>query len=72
MAPRLKKLIGVSILLPGLALYVFAAAALGERVPDVTLLQALYYLTAGIAWAFPARYLMRWVEAEPKESNPPS
>ena len=69
MKPRHKKLIGFLALLPALVLYFFAAASLGERVPNVQILKALYFLTAGIAWAFPARYLMKWMEAEPR---PPS
>lgn len=63
--PRIKKLIGFLAFLPALALYFFAAAALGELVPNIQLLKAAYYLVAGIAWAFPARYLMKWMEAEP-------
>lgn len=69
MAPRLKKLIGVFILVPGLILYVLAAAALGEHVPKVTVLQVVYYLIAGIAWAAPARLLIRWTEADPKSAK---
>jgi len=34
MPPRLKKLIGIFILLPYLIIYAFAAAALGEQVPE--------------------------------------
>jgi hypothetical protein len=69
MSPRLKKLIGFLAFLPALALYFFAAAALGELVPNIQLLKALYFLAAGVAWAFPARYLMKWMEAEPKPKN---
>lgn len=67
MSPRLKKLIGFLAFLPALVLYFFAAAALGERVPNIQLLKALYFLFAGVAWAFPAAYLMKWMEAEPKK-----
>ena len=65
MAPRLKKLIGFSLFLPVLMLYFFAAAALGERVPDHQLLKTAYFLVAGIAWAFPAKYLMAWMNSSP-------
>ncbi|MCK5749792.1 MAG: DUF2842 domain-containing protein [Oricola sp.] len=67
MTPRLKKLIGFTLFLPALILYFFAAAALGELVPNMQLLKAVYYLAAGIAWAFPARYLMQWMEREPSK-----
>ncbi len=63
MAPRLKKLIGFAVFLPVLMLYFFAAAALGERVPNHQLLKAAYYLIAGVAWAFPAKYLMVWMNS---------
>ena len=65
MPPRVRKLVGIALFLPALMLYFFAAAALGERVPDIQLLKIAYYLTAGIAWAFPARYLMQWMEGDP-------
>lgn len=69
MRPRLKKLIGFALFLPALILYFFAAAALGERVPNMQLLKAVYYLFAGIAWTFPAHYLMRWMEREPNRTK---
>lgn len=69
MAPRVKKLIGLFFLLPGLGLYLFAAAALGERVPSFWLLQVLYYLAAGVLWAFPTMALMRWMEREPSRKE---
>ncbi|GAB4524534.1 MAG: hypothetical protein Kow00133_12810 [Amphiplicatus sp.] len=65
MSPRIKKLVGLFVLLPGLAGYFFAAAALGERVPSFWLFQAGYYLIAGIAWAFPAKFLIQWMNREP-------
>ncbi len=61
MPPRLRKLIGALILLPGLAVYLIAAAALGERIPNNWLLQVPYYLAAGLLWAFPVILLMRWM-----------
>jgi hypothetical protein len=69
MAPRQKKLVALLALLPGIALYLFAAAALGERVPDVTILKVLYYLAAGVLWAFPARYLLKWADAESSRND---
>ena len=69
MSPRIKKLIGFLAFLPALILYFFAAAALGERVPDNQLLKVLYFLVAGVAWALPAAYLMKWMEAEPRKDD---
>lgn len=70
MAPRFKKLIGFAFFLPVLTLYFFAAAALGEHVPNHQLLKATYFLTAGIAWAFPAKYLMAWMNSPKKPAKP--
>ncbi len=50
----------------GFALYVGVVVALGDRVLGLHwLLQALYYLVAGLAWAFPAAWLMRWAARRP-------
>ncbi|MHA7870819.1 MAG: DUF2842 domain-containing protein [Hyphococcus sp.] len=65
MTPRVKKLIGFALFLPAVTAYFFAAAALGERVPDIQLLKVVYYLAAGIAWAFPTKRLLVWMNAEP-------
>ncbi len=64
MSPRLKKLIALLILLPGLVVYFFAAAALGERVPNMQILKVPYYIVAGLAWALPVRYLIIWANRE--------
>ncbi len=69
MSPRIKKLIGFALFLPALMLYFFAAAALGELVPNIQLLKAAYFLIAGIAWAFPARFLMVWMERDPSQTR---
>ncbi|WP_425408952.1 DUF2842 domain-containing protein [Hyphococcus sp.] len=69
MRPRSKKLIGFALFLPALILYFFAAAALGERVPDNQFLKAAYFLVAGVAWAFPAKFLMQWMDAEPRRKG---
>ncbi len=68
MSPRIKKLIGLPIFMVALVLYFFAAAALGERVPNSQLLKAAYFLLAGIAWAWPAIHFFRWMQAEPAAS----
>lgn len=69
MAPRQKKLLSLFILLPGVTAYLFLAAAIGERVPNVAILKVLYYLAAGIAWAFPAGLLLKWVNAGPPQNG---
>ena len=45
----------------GFAFYVGAVVALADRVIGTHwALEMLYFLVAGIAWAFPARWLMLW------------
>ena len=69
MSPRMKKLIGLGALLPGLALYLFAAAVVGERVPDHAVLRLLYYIVAGIAWVPPVGLLLRWMNGGPSQNG---
>lgn len=64
MPPRLKKLIALFVLLPGLLIYFFAAAALGEQVPEHQLLKVVYYVIAGLAWAYPVRFLIIWANKD--------
>jgi len=60
--PRGKNLVGIGILLLGLAIYAVAAAAVGDLIADWWLgVQILYYLIAGIIWIFPARKLFGWM-----------
>lgn len=64
MPPRLKKLIALFVLLPWLLVYFFAAAALGERVPDLQILKVFYYVVAGLAWAYPVRFVIIWANKD--------
>ncbi|MEO0879706.1 MAG: DUF2842 domain-containing protein [Pseudomonadota bacterium] len=68
MKPRIKKLIGVCIIVPAIFIYLAAAAALGVMVPDFWLLKLAYYVVAGVIWAFPLKHLMKWMNAEPPAS----
>ena len=40
--------------------YVAAAISLVDLLPAEWVVQALYFLVAGIAWVFPVRWLMLW------------
>lgn len=63
MSIRLRKFVGLMILLGGLFVYVLLAMGLAIRVlPDAHwAVELLFYAVAGIAWAFPARYLIHWM-----------
>ncbi|MEL6361995.1 MAG: DUF2842 domain-containing protein [Pseudomonadota bacterium] len=66
MAPRQKKLLGLFVLVPGVTLYMFLAAAIGEKLPSFWPLQVLYFTIAGLAWALPVKYLITWMNSDPK------
>ncbi|MEM9494630.1 MAG: DUF2842 domain-containing protein [Pseudomonadota bacterium] len=70
MAPRIKKLIALAILLPGLLIYFLAVAALADWTPDHRLVRGVYYLIVGVAWAYPVMHLLRWADrAPPAQEN---
>jgi Protein of unknown function (DUF2842) len=64
MTVRTRKLIGTVVLLIFLALYAWAAAAIGGG--RITLaphwVQFAYFVTAGLAWVIPAGLLIRWMQ----------
>ncbi|MEQ1931947.1 MAG: DUF2842 domain-containing protein [Parvularculaceae bacterium] len=62
MSARLRKLIGVAVLLPALGAYLFGAGLLGALIPPRWYLQAPFYVIAGVLWAFPAIAFVRWME----------
>lgn len=62
MSPRLRKLVATALLLPGLVAYALGAMVLADHVPAHWLAKLVYFIVAGIAWAFPARALLRWAE----------
>jgi hypothetical protein len=65
-SPRLKKFLGLFVLLPALGGYFAAVIVVADKLPDFWLAKLVYFLVAGIAWAFPAQRMMRWMNAEPK------
>ena len=69
MSMRLKKLLGFCVLMTGLVIYLFAAAALSELIPDIQLLKVSYFLITGVAWAFPAKFLIQWMNAEDDKNS---
>lgn len=65
MKPRLKKLVGLLVLPPGLLLYFGAVVTLADKVPDFWLAQLVYFAVTGVAWAAPVIPLMKWMEKDP-------
>jgi hypothetical protein len=69
MSPRIRKLLGVALLLPGLGAYLFAAAMIGARLPAAWYFQIPFYALAGVFWALPAFFLIRWMERPPSRNG---
>lgn len=60
---RARKALGSVILLIGLIAYALAAVWVAVTLlPDHWAVELIYYPVAGIAWAFPARYLITWMQ----------
>ena len=67
MSPRIKKLIGAWILIFGLAIYAIVVVLLGSVfIPRHWAPELLYYIIAGVAWAYPTKYLIAWMHKEPQ------
>lgn len=67
MPVRLKKLLGVVILLVLVVVYaVFATAFASLHLADAPgIVHLLYFLVTGLLWIVPAMWLIRWMEREP-------
>jgi hypothetical protein len=63
MTIRLRKFIGLLVLLCWLFVYVLLAMGIAVRVlPDAHWSAELaFYAVAGVAWVIPARYLIHWM-----------
>lgn len=59
--PSLRVLIAIPLGLAGVIAWVALAVSLADRLSGTHwLVQALYFVLAGIGWALPAHYLMLW------------
>ncbi len=59
---RWRHAIGIAVLLVGLIVYALVVMVAGARyVPEHWLAQTGFYLTGGLAWLWPARFLLRWM-----------
>jgi hypothetical protein len=70
MTPRLKKFVGLFILLPALLLYFGGVVALADRLPDFWLIKLVYFIVTGLAWAAPVIPLMKWMNAGDNSTAP--
>lgn len=66
---RLRKLLGSAILVLGLTIYVLCAMRLGVAIiPEHWAAQLAYSIVAGVAWVFPVRRLLFWMEGARREA----
>lgn len=70
MKPRMKKLLGLFILLPALLAYILVAIVIADYLPDFWLIELAYFIVAGVVWAFPMKYLMDWMNRDPSQNGP--
>jgi len=69
MSPRIKKLIGMFGLLIGFFAYIILAINIADMLPENRFLDLVYFAIAGIAWIFPVKYLMIWMNREPDDPS---
>ncbi|MEZ5921681.1 MAG: DUF2842 domain-containing protein [Parvularculaceae bacterium] len=66
MHPRIKKLIGVPLVLALLIGWTAIAVTIADAIPDFWLAKLIYFIIAGIGWAAPTIPLLKWMNAAPK------
>ena len=68
---RTRKLMGMAGLLIGLVVYAAGVLYVAvEYLLDHWAAQLIYYTIFGVAWAFPAKYLMVWIHAPDADTGP--
>jgi len=69
---RLRILFGTLVLIAGLAAYGLAVAGLAAHVlPSGPVAALLFYAVAGLAWIWPAAWLVRWMQRARPFRPPP-
>lgn len=56
--------IGGMVLIAGLVLYAAAAVTVADLLPTNRLVEALYYIAAGLLWIPPALAVMGWAKRD--------
>ncbi len=60
----MRKAIAMVVTLLFIAIYAAAAATIGSNITGAPgVVQLLFYVVAGVAWAFPLKPLMAWMNA---------
>lgn len=63
MEPRTKKLILALGVIPFLTLYAGLALFIWDKLPENQLVDLVFFIAAGTAWAFPLKPVMGWANA---------
>ena len=61
MPARLRKLLGLFVVLAFLAAYVGVAVVIADRLPRHWLVQLIFFAVAGTAWGVPLIPFFRWM-----------
>jgi hypothetical protein len=62
MAPRTRRAVASLGMVVFLGVYVWAAIAVADLLPESRLIDALYFVIAGTAWGLPLFPLIKWAE----------
>ncbi len=69
MKVKTRKLIGTFGVLVGLFAYIVLCVNIADLLPGNALIELLFYAFAGVAWAFPTTYLIRWMNRSDTNSD---
>lgn len=64
-----RKALGMVILVAAMTAYVSVLVVLADYVPDHWAVELIFFAAAGVAWVFPLRGLLRWIN-RPDDSKP--
>ncbi|MBC6980841.1 MULTISPECIES: DUF2842 domain-containing protein [unclassified Caulobacter] len=62
MGARARRAVAAVGVLAFLGFYIWAAATLADRLPDVRWVQLIYFVVVGTAWGVPIMPLLWWAE----------
>ncbi|MCQ8185897.1 DUF2842 domain-containing protein [Parvularcula maris] len=63
MEPRHKKLIFALGFVPFIILYMGLALWIWDQLPDHRAVDFIFFVAAGVAWAFPLKPFMKWMNS---------
>ncbi|MFM8753728.1 MAG: DUF2842 domain-containing protein [Phenylobacterium sp.] len=61
MQPRLRSFVGSMAILVFMAVYIWAATLVADRLPDNMAIKMLYFAVAGLGWGLPILPLISWM-----------